>query len=94
MKEIHNTMKDAVKLALNNLNTDNEFKITDAAPTQVDQYLESIGFEFSDSDYDKPDDSVYYTYANYEKGIAIVLEWNGWTHYVGVSGYTLDFLDK
>lgn len=94
MNETNNTIKDAVKLALNSLNTDDEFKITDAAPIKVEQYLASMGFEFSDRDCDTPEDSLYDTYVNDEKGVAIVLEWNGWTHYVGVSGYTLDFLGK
>ena len=93
MNETYNTIKDAVELALNSLNTDDEFKINGASPKEVNNYLEDVlGFEFSDIDYDKPDDSVFYRYASYEKGVAIVLESNGWTHYVGVSGYTLDFL--
>lgn len=86
------SMQEAVQLALNSLNTDDEFEIEGVAPTQVDLYLEGLGYEFSNSDYDGPTDSVFYTYALYEKDIAIILESNGWTHYVGVSGYTLDFL--
>lgn len=94
MEETHNTIQDAVKLALNSLNTDDEYRINGASPKEVNDYLEDVlGFEFSDIDYNKPDDSVFYTYANYEKGVAIILESNGWTYYVGVSGYTLDFLD-
>lgn len=93
MNETFNTIKDAVELALHSLNTDEEYKINGASPKEVNYYLEDVlGFELSDSDYDTPDDSVFYRYENYEKGLVIILESNGWTHYVGVSGYTLDFL--
>ena len=93
MNERNYTSKDAVELALHSLNTDDEYKINGASPKEVNNYLEDVlGFEFSDVDYDTPDDSVFYRYENYEKGLIIILESNGWTHYVGVSGYTLDFL--
>lgn len=93
MNETNHTIKDAVELALHSLNTDDEYRINGASPKEVNYYLEDVlGFELSDSDYDTPDDSVFYRYTNYEKGLVIVLESNGWTHYVGVSGYTLDFL--
>ena len=93
MSKTNYTIKDAVELALHSLNTDDEYRISGASPKEVNYYLEDVlGFEFSLIDYDTPDDSVFYRYENYEKGLVIILESNGWTHYVGVSGYTLDFL--
>lgn len=89
-----NTIQEAVKLALETLDTDKEFKISNASPMQVDAYLEKeLGMVFEHSEYDSPDDSVCFIYVDREKGVAIVFEWNGWTQYMGVSGYTLKFLD-
>ena len=93
MNGINYTMQEAVKLALDSLNTEDEFKIKGVSPKEVGDYLEDVlGFEFSDIDYDKPDDSVFCRYVNYEDETIIILDWNGWTGKVWVSGYTLDFL--
>lgn len=93
MKEY--TIQEAIELALQTLNTEDEYKIKGASPKEVSDYIENVlGFEFSDSDYDKPYESIYYTYANYENETAIILEWNGWTGNVWVAGYTIDFLDN
>lgn len=88
------TIQDAVKLALSDLDTDNEFKIKGASPMQVDAYLEKeLGMIFEHAEYDSPDDRVCYIYTDREKGVAIAFEWNGWAQYMSVSGYTLKFLD-
>lgn len=63
---------------------ENEYRIHGATPKEVDEYLEELGFDEGDTDYDGVCDSVFFTY--YKDGLEITLEWNGWTGYVSVTG--------
>ena len=49
-----------------------------------DEYLEELGFDADNPDYDGICDSVFLNY--YKDGLEITLEWNGWTGYVSVTG--------
>jgi hypothetical protein len=85
-------MKVAVDLALRDARAksldENEYRIRDVAPLDVDIYLSELGFDVDDTDYDGVCDSVYFTYS--KDDLCIVLEWNGWTGYVGVMGYNVE----
>jgi hypothetical protein len=63
---------------------ENEYRIHGATPLDVDIYLSELGFDVDDTDYDGVCDSVFFTYS--KDGLAITLEWNGWTGYVSVTG--------
>jgi len=92
MEQLTFTMKVAVDLALRDAKAksldENEYRIRGVAPIEVDHYLEEMGFDMDDSDYDNVCDSVYFTYS--KDDLCIVLEWNGWTGYVGVMGYNAE----
>lgn len=85
-------MKVAVDLALRDARAKSldeiEYRIEGAAPIEVGRYLEEMGFEMYDIDYDGIYDSVFTTYNKDE--LCIVLEWGGWTGYVGVMGYNAE----
>lgn len=85
-------MKVAVDLALRDARAksldENEYRIRGAVPMEVDHYLEAMGFEMDDNDYDGLCDSVFFTYS--KDDLCILLEWNGWTGYVGVMGYNVE----
>lgn len=63
---------------------ENEYRIHGATPKEVHEYLEELGFEEGNLDYDDICDSVFLNY--YKDGLTITLEWNGWTGYVSVTG--------
>ena len=85
-------MKVAVDLALRDARAksldENEYRIRGAVPKEVDDYLEEMGFTMDNTDYDGVCDSVFFTYS--KDDLCIVLEWNGWTGYVGVMGYNVE----
>jgi hypothetical protein len=88
MENLTFNMKVAVDLALRDARAksldENEYRIRDVAPLDVDIYLSELGFDVDDTDYDGVCDSVFFTYS--KDGLAITLEWNGWTGYVSVTG--------
>ena len=92
MEDLTFNMKVAVDLALRDARAksldENEYRIRDVAPIEVDIYLGELGFDIDDNDYDGVCDSVYFTYS--KDGLCIVLEWNGWTGYIGVMGYNVE----
>ena len=92
MENLTFNMKVAVDLALHDARgkslDENEYRIREAAPIDVGRYLEEMGFEMDDTDYDGVCDSVYFTYR--KDDLCILLEWNGWTGYVGVMGYNAE----
>ena len=92
MENLTYNMKIAVDLALRDARAksldENEYRIRDVAPIEVDHYLQELGFDVDDTDYDGVCDSVYFTYSN--EGLCIVLEWNGWTGHISVMGYNVE----
>lgn len=92
MEDLTFNMKVAVDLALRDARAksldENEYRIRDVAPIEVDIYLSELGFDIDDTDYDGVCDSVYFTYS--KDSLCIVLEWNGWTGYIGVMGYNAE----
>lgn len=92
MENLTFNMKVAVDLALRDARAksldENEYRIRDVAPLDVDIYLSELGFDSVGTDYDDVWDSVYCTYN--KDNLCIVLEWNGWTGYVGVMGYNAE----
>ena len=92
MENLTFNMKVAVDLALRDAKAksldENEYVIRGVVPIEVSQYLEEMGFDMDDSDYDGICDSVFFTYNRDD--LCIVLEWNGWTGFVGVMGYNIE----
>lgn len=92
MEDLTFNMKVAVDLALRDARAksldENEYRIRGAAPIEVGRYLEELGFDMDDTDYDSVWDSVYCTYS--KDNLCIVLEWGGWTGYVGVMGFNAE----
>lgn len=92
MEDLTFNMKVAVDLALHDARgkslDENEYRIRGAAPAEVGRYLEELGFEVDDTDYDSVWDSVYCTYS--KDNLCIVLEWGGWTGYVGAMGFNAE----
>jgi hypothetical protein len=88
MENLTFNMKVAVDLALRDARAksldENEYRIRDVAPLDVDIYLSELGFDVDDTDYDGVCDSVFFTYS--KDGLQITLEWNGWTGYISVTG--------
>lgn len=85
-------MKFAVDLALRDARAksldETEYRIEGATPAEVGRYLEELGFDMDDTDYDGVYENVFTTYS--KDGLCIILEWNGWTGYVGVMGYNVE----
>lgn len=85
-------MKVAVDLALRDARAKSldeiEYRIEGATPIEVGRYLEEMGFDVDDTDYDGVYDNVFTTYS--KDGLCIMLDWDGWTGYVGVMGFNAE----
>ena len=89
MENLTFNMKVAVDLALRDAKAksldENEYRIRGAAPMEVGRYLQELGFDMDDTDYDGIYDNVFTTYS--KDGLCIMIDWDGWTGYVGVMGF-------
>jgi hypothetical protein len=92
MEDLTFNMKVAVDLALRDARAksldENEYRIRGAAPAEVGHYLEELGFDMDDTDYDGVYESVFTTYS--KDSLCIMLNWDGWTGCVGVMGFNAE----